>query len=182
MSRDDEDDGHWFYIANSTGEVLRSPSMPQIRGMLMSLDRDEGLGEVWMTYVATGESLTWRNDGELQFRVPATTLRTLNDVSLEHARDVFILFDGFRQRELAALPWHAGVQLPADTKARAERTAATLAALVAAEDRKFIADLGPERPDEPCRHQGCVRGAVAHSVLCPAHHFESVIKRPYPFD
>jgi hypothetical protein len=49
------------------------------------------------------------------------------------------------------------------------------------QDRKFYDLLGEERSNVQCRGDGCRRGAVTHSVLCRAHHFESVWKRPSPF-
>jgi hypothetical protein len=47
-------------------------------------------------------------------------------------------------------------------------------------DLEFIDALGQERPDEPCRHPGCERGAIRWSVLCRRHHFESIQRRPWP--
>jgi len=35
--------------------------------------------------------------------------------------------------------------------------------------------------DGALRRDGCTRGAVAHSVLCRPHHFESIKSRPSPF-
>jgi hypothetical protein len=49
-------------------------------------------------------------------------------------------------------------------------------------DREFCQRLGPENPAKPCRREGCNRGAVNLSVVCRKHHFESIRKRPYPFD
>lgn len=46
--------------------------------------------------------------------------------------------------------------------------------------RDFYESLGHERPDVPCRSTGCMRGAIALSVLCKRHHFESVQNRPCP--
>jgi hypothetical protein len=47
--------------------------------------------------------------------------------------------------------------------------------------RRFYNLLGEERSDVPCRHEGCSHGAIEHSVLCRAHHFEMVRKEPCPF-
>ena len=49
-------------------------------------------------------------------------------------------------------------------------------------DRQFYELLGPEREGVACRRAGCQRGAVALSVFCRPHHFESVQRRPSPFD
>lgn len=48
-------------------------------------------------------------------------------------------------------------------------------------DRKFYDSLGPERADVPCREPACTRGAVAYSVLCRPHHFESIKRKVSPF-
>jgi hypothetical protein len=45
----------------------------------------------------------------------------------------------------------------------------------------FYRNLGSERPDTRCRHQGCQNGAIEHSVLCRRHHYEMVRKEPCPF-
>lgn len=49
-------------------------------------------------------------------------------------------------------------------------------------DRKFYDDLGEERPDQPCKVEGCTRGSVNYSVRCRTHHFEMVKNKPCPFD
>jgi hypothetical protein len=51
--------------------------------------------------------------------------------------------------------------------------------------RQFYESLGPERDAVPCRADGCTRGAVALSVLCRRHHYESVFfggGQPCPFE
>lgn len=45
----------------------------------------------------------------------------------------------------------------------------------------FYQQLGPERKDVPCKHAGCLHGAIRNSVLCRAHHYEMVRKEPCPF-
>jgi hypothetical protein len=49
-------------------------------------------------------------------------------------------------------------------------------------DRAFYDSLGDERPDSPCKREGCGRGAVRLSVFCRVHHFAVVMRRPCPFD
>jgi len=49
------------------------------------------------------------------------------------------------------------------------------------QDLQFYDSLGPERHDTSCRHAGCSRGCIAHSVFCRLHHFESIQKRPCEF-
>jgi hypothetical protein len=44
----------------------------------------------------------------------------------------------------------------------------------AAEDRAFLAQLGTEVGPELCRRSGCSNLRIGNSVLCRAHHFESI--------
>ena len=48
-------------------------------------------------------------------------------------------------------------------------------------DRVFYDQLGPERAGARCRAPNCERGAVALSMLCRVHHFESIQGRACPF-
>jgi hypothetical protein len=54
--------------------------------------------------------------------------------------------------------------------------------VVARMDRDFYDSLGKERSGTHCAEPACERGAVALSVFCRRHHFESVKGRPCPFD
>jgi len=49
-------------------------------------------------------------------------------------------------------------------------------------DREFYDALGTERAHTTCRHDGCTKGPVEHSVMCRVHHFEMIKGRPCPFD
>lgn len=49
-------------------------------------------------------------------------------------------------------------------------------------DREFYELLGSERNDQSCKRNGCSHGAIANSVLCRKHHFESIQGRTCPFD
>jgi len=48
-------------------------------------------------------------------------------------------------------------------------------------DREFFEALGEERRGEPCRSEGCARGAIHQSVFCRVHHYEMNKKEPCPF-
>ena len=48
------------------------------------------------------------------------------------------------------------------------------------EDEQFYASLGDEIESERCRHEGCARARIRHSVMCREHHFEMVTGRPAP--
>lgn len=49
------------------------------------------------------------------------------------------------------------------------------------DDSNFYKSLGEEIGPEVCRREGCERKRIALSVMCRAHHYEMVLKRPYPF-
>ena len=48
-------------------------------------------------------------------------------------------------------------------------------------NREFFDGLGDERLGEPCRFEGCIRGAIQQSVFCRVHHYEMIKKEPCPF-
>lgn len=48
-------------------------------------------------------------------------------------------------------------------------------------DREFFESLGLERFDVSCKSEGCMKGAIQHSVFCRKHHFEMVKKEKCPF-
>lgn len=48
------------------------------------------------------------------------------------------------------------------------------------EDEQFYASLGDEVGSEECRHEGCTRNRIRHSVMCGEHHFEMVKGRSAP--
>lgn len=49
-------------------------------------------------------------------------------------------------------------------------------------EREFYDALGAETSEEKSREPGCVSRALRFGVLCRAHHFENVTKRPCPFE
>lgn len=54
--------------------------------------------------------------------------------------------------------------------------------IIARLDREFYDLLGKERSGTKCKKDDCERGTVQYSVLCKKHHFESIQKKPCPFD
>jgi len=48
-------------------------------------------------------------------------------------------------------------------------------------DLQFYDSLGPETPGTRCKKEACSRGTAKFSVFCRSHHFESVEKKPCPF-
>ena len=49
-------------------------------------------------------------------------------------------------------------------------------------DREFYDGLGAEDASRPCRTAACSHGSVRLSVFCRVHHFESICRRPCPFN
>lgn len=49
-------------------------------------------------------------------------------------------------------------------------------------DREFYDFLGQEDGTKPCQHEDCNRGSVRFSVLCRVHHFESIKRKPCPWN
>ncbi|MFL6257198.1 MAG: hypothetical protein ACJ74T_19495 [Pyrinomonadaceae bacterium] len=64
---------------------------------------------------------------------------------------------------------------PSPTESRWMRNASI------AGDSKFYESLGEEIGPEVCGWDGCERNRLALSVMCRAHHYEMVLKRPCPF-
>ncbi len=48
------------------------------------------------------------------------------------------------------------------------------------DDLAFLEQLGPERPDVPCKINTCTHGAISLSVFCRRHHFEMLEGRECP--
>lgn len=48
------------------------------------------------------------------------------------------------------------------------------------EDEALFVSLGDEVDGENCHYEGCTQNRIRYSVMCRAHHFEMVTKRPVP--
>lgn len=48
-------------------------------------------------------------------------------------------------------------------------------------DLQFYNSLGAESSERKCKKEGCPRGTLRFSVFCRRHHFESLKKKPCPF-
>jgi hypothetical protein len=125
----------------------------------------------WTLAVCEDGRVVWENVTE------DGPCRHLPEVSRERALALWIALSEGRIAEVEAQPWQEGHGRPPPTpEEEAEMAAAALAWA-----REFVDRLGEERAGQRCRHPGCDHGAVEFSVLCRRHHFESVVKRPYPF-
>lgn len=179
----DRDETSEYYLANGLGDSVDSPSSSDVREMLMALDlEDEEHGEVWLAHAATEDAISWLVDGRLQQRRPASTHRTLCRVTQEQAVEYFRMFAAADDVALDTIPWQLGDGDARSPEERQRQREVAEAPVRAQLDREFLAELGSERAEESCRQAGCSRGAVRFGVLCRAHHFEAVMKRPCPFD
>jgi hypothetical protein len=167
-----------FYVANGLGESIDAPTFDQMAEFLRNLDvADEEHGAAWIS-TDEGYSLEWSGDGRLVLGRPnASQSVHLRAISRDRALELWTALARGHLAEVEACPWQPGngfVQTP--------EQAATIRDWQLRQDREFYDVLGNERSDVPCREPGCKRGAIELSVLCRVHHFESVKKRPSPFD
>jgi hypothetical protein len=49
-------------------------------------------------------------------------------------------------------------------------------------DRQFYDLLGEEDLSHTCKYENCTRGSIKISHFCKKHHYELIIKQPYPFE
>lgn len=166
-----------FYVANGLGASIRSPSVQQMREFLRDIDpTDEEHGAAWLS-TEVGYTLEWNVDRRLVFQRPGDNAsRHLRSVSRDGALELWMALASGNLADVEQCAWQPGNGFVA-TPGRA----AEMRAWQHRQDRAFYAVLGDERPGIPCRTEGCTRGAIQYSVLCRVHHFESVKKRPCPF-
>jgi hypothetical protein len=166
-----------FYVANGLGDHIKAPSVDQMRQFLADVDTtDEEHGAAWLS-TDGGYSLEW-NGAALVFSVPDAYARPrhMPKVSRERALELWIALANGDFDAVERCDWLPGNGHVPDPEREAKFRAWQLQ-----NDREFYDVLGDERPEVPCRTDGCTRGAIKFSVLCRVHHFESVKKRPSPF-
>jgi hypothetical protein len=169
------------------GNSVDDPSPAQLREFLDRIDpHDEEHGAAWVESdagwnlevngsAANGSGVMVFEKGDEGDPVH------LAGVSTQRALDLWLMLLEGRLDELQTQPWQPGLRPPMPANERAKLIADRDKRQRAA-DRKFYDGLGPERPEEPCRAEGCRRGAIHYSVFCRSHHFEEMYKRPCPFD
>lgn len=166
-----------FYLANGFGDSIDSPSRAQMREFLNELDTaDEEHGAAWLA-TDDGYALEWSGNGRLVFEAPgADRSRHLIGVSEDRAIELWCALAQGDVARVEREPWSEGTGFILTPERDADMQRAQLES-----QREFYESLGPERSDVRCRRETCVRGAVANSVLCRVHHFESIQGRPCPF-
>jgi hypothetical protein len=169
-----------FHVSNGFGNTLKAPTVGRMRAFLDEVDiTDEEHGAAWLS-TDDGVSLEWNGDGRLVFDDGALhegRVRHLSRVSREQALSLWVALARGDLVTVEGQPW-----APGNGFVRTPEREARLREALAKMDHDFYDSLGAERAGTPCRRDGCTRGAVAHSVLCRPHHFESLKSRPSPFD
>jgi hypothetical protein len=167
-----------FYVANGRGDHLDDPSQEAMRRFLEAVDTtDDEHGAAWLSTDAE-YTLEW-SAAVLVFSGPGfdPPSRHMRKVPRERALELWFALARGDVAAVERCDWHPGNGRVPDP-ARDER----MRAWQLEQDRRFYDQLGEERSDVPCHADGCTRGAVPLGVLCRLHHFESVWKRPSPFN
>lgn len=171
--------GH--YVANGMGDSLDNPSRDEMREFLDAIDvDDEEHGAAWISD-DSGRSLEWNGNGVLVRSRDSQPSEHIAGVSKAEALELWVMFVEARFDEIDAVAWRPGPRPQPSPEETARRERARAEWQIAS-DREFYEKLGTERAGVPCRRSGCIRGAIEQSVLCKAHHFESIRNRPCPFD
>jgi hypothetical protein len=168
----------FFYVCNGLGDSIDNPSREQMETFLRGIDvTDEEHGAAWLAR-EDERHLEWNGDGRLVFgESGASKVRYLRGVSRERTLELWIALAEGRLNELEDCDW-----LPGNGYVQTPEHEAETRAWQLKQDRAFYDVLGAERPDVPCRADGCSRGAVELSIFCRPHHFEMVQKRRCPFE
>lgn len=167
-----------FYVENGLGDSIDSPSPDEMWEFLRAIDAtDEEHGAAWLS-TDEGASLEWNGDGRPVLTSPEDRPpRHLRDVSRERALELWLALAQNALEDIEKCAWQPGNGFVMTPERERE-----IHEWQRRQDREFYSSLGTERPDVACRREGCARGAVTFSVLCRPHHFESIMKRPSPFD
>lgn len=170
-----------YFICSLNGDSIDDPTPQEMERYLLALDpNDDEHGKAWLSD-EDENTLEYSINGNLGYSREGHEDRHLNGVTIAKAVELWVKLTEGRFDELEQEPWRPGFYEPLTPEEATQRQAA-LDEWQLSMDRQFYDNLGPERPDVPCRAPGCNRGAIAYSLLCRAHHFQSVQRRPSPFD
>jgi hypothetical protein len=174
---DDADAAPVFSIGNGLGDGIDDPTPEQMRAFLFNVDAtDVEHGAAWLTIEETETALEWNGDGRLVFYVNGGDPRHVSNVSRERALALWQVLTTGDIDAIEREPWLAG-----NGYVRSVEEEKAFADAARERGRAFYDMLGEER-SVPCRHEGCKRGAITHSVFCRVHHYEAIWARPCPFD
>ncbi len=174
-----------YFVTSRWGAEDSEPSEDRLREVLAELDTvpdDEEHGEVslshesgWTLSLSIGGTLVWE-DIESDDAAP----RHMTDVSKEKTLGLWLRLADSDFDAIEREPWRSGYG-PSISDQERSRLIADAERSTLARHREFFDSLDPERPDVPCRTDGCTRGAIPLSIFCRAHHFESIFKMKCPF-
>ncbi len=168
-----------YHVQTRWGESEDSPSKKRMKEILAELEtEDPEHPDTWLTH-ESGWTLSVHESGLVVLENPESDEepKHLPKLSRSHALGLWVKLAKGKLDELAREPWTAGYPLshPQERKDKVEPS-------WMAEAREFYEQLGAERPERPCKREGCHRGSVQFSVLCRVHQYESVRGSPCPFD
>jgi hypothetical protein len=136
--------------------------------------------DTWFVHAASGWTLRLDEDGYAYLEDDEfSTASHMRGVSRAAGLDLWLRFaesgpDGVRGER-----WAQGPRVLSDAEIAAYQAESERITLEG--DREFFQLLGPEDSTMRCKSDGCSRGRIKYSVLCAAHHFEQLRKRPCPF-
>ena len=155
---------------NRMREILAELGEQNLEHPNTSLTHQSG----WTLSVFQSGLVVWKNmqlPGEPRHQV---------ELSPEKVLELWLKLSRGEIEAIEEEPWHPGQSPPLTPEEQAELArqaeAATLASF-----RIFYDRLGPERPEVPCHHPACKRGAIVNSTFCRVHHFEMIYQRACPF-
>lgn len=169
--------GRVFFVCNAMGDSIECPSGEAMKQFLENVDaNDAEHGAAWIQGEPDGWTLEWSVDERLVFDPGVGRPRHMTAVSRDRALELWLALAEGRDDEILRMPWRDGSGSRNATLSEAQHRE-----WEQQQDRAFYDSLGDERSAHRCRAPGCERGAVAFSVFCRPHHFESIKHRSSPF-
>lgn len=169
-----------YSVETRWGGSEDAPSGDRLREIIAELEvADEEHPDTWLLHTRSGWTLRLDEERFAYLEDPElNTVCHLRSVTPLLAFELWLTFSNGGPEAVEAYPWTSGprVYTKSETEAIHERSRA----ITLESDRQFFESLGPEEPNRKCKREGCERGAIKYSVLCPRHHFEQLRGKPYP--
>jgi len=166
------------YLSNGLGDSLDDPTEEQMRAFLAAIDwTDVEHGAAWLTD-EDENSLEINAGGRLVFSVGEDSPVHLLDCDHDKVVKLWKKLASGDLNSIRSEAWQPGLcppEMAERFRKEAEESRRQL-------DRQFYLSLGAESKAELCTEANCKRGRVSLSVSCRVHHFESVMRRPCPFE
>jgi hypothetical protein len=172
-----------YHVVTRWGDSEDEPNERRMLEVLNELDvEDPEHPDCWLTH-ETGWTLAMSESGRVVYENLEcdSEPRHLTEIPRLKALEMWRILAEGDLVSLESEPWQPGYHAPlSDAEELARRDNAER--MTREMDQKFYDSLGEERPEIPCKREGCQRGAVHFSVFCRPHHFETVNKKPSPFN